>query len=60
MRTTTERAVAIRDRFHAETGATAVEYGLIIALIAAVIAAVVATLGSSVQASFQHVTDLLP
>lgn len=45
---------------HAEDGATAVEYGLIIALVAAVIAAAVAALGTSIQGSFQHVTDLIP
>ena len=43
-----------------ELGATAVEYGLIVALIGAVIASAVAVLGGSVAASFQRVTDLLP
>ena len=36
-----------------EEGATAVEYGLIVALIAAVIATIVATLGTQVAAAFQ-------
>ena len=35
-----------------EDGATAVEYGLLVALIAAVIIGVVATLGTSVLAAF--------
>jgi pilus assembly protein Flp/PilA len=46
--------LADRDR-----GATAVEYGLIVALIAAVIVAIVATLGGQVQAAFQTVSDAL-
>jgi pilus assembly protein Flp/PilA len=41
---------ATRDR-----GATAVEYGLIVAAIAAVIVALVFTLGTKVQAGFQTV-----
>ena len=40
-----------------ERGATAVEYGLIVALIAAVIIIVVATLGTQIQAAFQTVSD---
>ncbi len=43
-----------------EKGATAVEYGLIVALIAAVIVAVVATLGDQIVAAFQAVVDELP
>jgi len=38
-----------------DRGATAVEYGLIVALIAAVIATVVGTLGKSVEAAFNTV-----
>ena len=45
---------------NAEDGATAVEYGLMVALIAGGIVAVVAVLGSSVQASFEHIANLLP
>ena len=41
---------ATRDR-----GATAVEYGLIVAAIAAVVVALVFTLGTKVQAGFQTV-----
>ena len=43
-----------------ERGATAVEYGLLVALIAAVIVGVVATLGLQIQAAFQTVVDALP
>ena len=41
----------------ATKGATAVEYGLLVALIAAVIITVVGLLGSSIQAAFQKVLD---
>jgi pilus assembly protein Flp/PilA len=40
-----------------DRGATAVEYGLMVALIAAVIVAVVATLGGQVQNAFQTVSN---
>ena len=43
-----------------ERGATAVEYGLIVALIAAIIIGIVATLGQSVSENFQKVQDGLP
>jgi pilus assembly protein Flp/PilA len=39
----------------ATKGATAVEYGLLVALIAAVIITVVTTLGSSIKTSFQTI-----
>jgi pilus assembly protein Flp/PilA len=42
-----------------ERGATAVEYGLLVALIAAVIVGVVGTLGGQVQTAFQTVSDAL-
>ncbi|MBA7508124.1 hypothetical protein ES705_00044 [subsurface metagenome] len=42
-----------------ERGATAVEYGLIVALIAAVIVAVVAFLGTEINDAFQTVLDEL-
>ena len=42
-----------------EHGATAVEYGLIVALIAAVIVTVVATLGTQIQTAFQSVVTSL-
>jgi pilus assembly protein Flp/PilA len=40
-----------------ERGATAVEYGLLVALIAAVIVTVVVTLGQNILGGFQTVTD---
>ena len=40
-----------------ERGATAVEYGLIVALIAAIIIGIVATLGQNVSSNFQKVSD---
>ncbi len=43
-----------------DRGATAVEYGLLVALIAAIIVGVVATLGTQIQAAFQTVVDALP
>ncbi|MFM7060649.1 MAG: Flp family type IVb pilin [Actinomycetes bacterium] len=43
----------------AEDGATAVEYGLIIALIAAVIVVVVVALGTDIKAAFQKVVDAI-
>ena len=46
--------------FKDEEGATAVEYGLIVALIAAVIVAIVATLGQQVLAGFTTVSNELP
>jgi len=42
-----------------ETGATAVEYGLLVALIAAVIIAVVATLGTQINTAFSSVSSQL-
>jgi pilus assembly protein Flp/PilA len=42
-----------------ERGATAVEYGLMVALIAAVIVAVVAFLGEEINAAFQTVLDAI-
>ncbi|MGX5697103.1 Flp family type IVb pilin [Agromyces soli] len=43
-----------------EDGATAVEYGLIVALIAAVIVGVVVILGGQINDAFQTVSDELP
>ncbi len=42
-----------------ERGATAVEYGMLVALIAAVIVAVVAILGGQINAAFQTIVDAL-
>ena len=49
--------IALRYR---ERGATAVEYGLLVALIAAVIIATVVTLGTQIKAAFQVIVDKLP
>ena len=43
-----------------ERGATAVEYGLLVALIAAVIITIVVTLGKQIAAAFQKIVDALP
>ncbi|MDQ3661300.1 MAG: Flp family type IVb pilin [Actinomycetota bacterium] len=43
-----------------ERGATAVEYGIMIALIAAVIISVVSTVGNDVKAGLEKVGDGLP
>jgi len=43
-----------------ERGATAVEYGIMVALIAAVIVGVVGLLGGQIQTAFQDVVDALP
>lgn len=50
----------VKDRLSNEKGATAVEYGLLVALIAAVIIAVVALLGQQIQVAFQTIVDELP
>jgi pilus assembly protein Flp/PilA len=42
-----------------ESGATAIEYGLIVALIAVVIASIVTTLGGTLKATFQKADDTL-
>ncbi|CAM3535603.1 Flp family type IVb pilin [Nocardioides dubius] len=42
-----------------EKGATAVEYGLLVALIAAVIVGLVATLGTEISGGFQDVINEL-
>ena len=40
-----------------ESGATAIEYGLIVALIAVVIVGAVTTIGTGMSAKFQEVSD---
>ncbi|HEX8973852.1 Flp family type IVb pilin [Oryzihumus sp.] len=52
------RLAAVRD--HYEEGATAVEYGLLVALIAAVIVTIVATLGTQINNAFTTVSNKLP
>ncbi|MFA5787822.1 MAG: Flp family type IVb pilin [Actinomycetota bacterium] len=46
-----------RIEFRSERGATAVEYGLMVALIAAVIVAVVVTLGTQIHNAFCSVVN---
>lgn len=43
-----------------DRGATAVEYGMMVALIAAVIVGVVTALGLKVERAFDIITDALP
>ena len=50
------RVAALRDD-RSERGATAVEYGLMVALIAIVIIAAVTTLGTGLADKFQQVSD---
>jgi pilus assembly protein Flp/PilA len=52
--------VSAKERARDERGATAVEYGLLVALIAAVIILVVGTLGSKVSNAFQSVNANMP
>src|SRR5262249_8284963 len=47
-------------RERGERGATAVEYGMIVALIAAVIVVVVTTLGKKINGHFTKVSNALP
>lgn len=47
----------LKNLFWEEEGASAVEYGLLVALIAAVIIGVVTTLGTTIQGKFQKVVD---
>jgi pilus assembly protein Flp/PilA len=42
-----------------ESGATAIEYGLIVALIAVVIIGTITTIGTGLSAKFQTVSDKL-
>jgi len=49
----------LREKFSAERGATAVEYGLLVALIAGVIIAAVVLLGGQISDAFNSVTSQL-
>ncbi|TQJ41747.1 pilus assembly protein Flp/PilA [Arthrobacter sp. SLBN-112] len=49
----------VKDRFTSEKGATAVEYGLLVALIAAVIVVVVAALGTNINAAFTKINTAI-
>lgn len=50
----------LRDRAREQRGASAVEYGLLVALIAAVIVVVVGILGHKVSNAFNSVAATLP
>ncbi|EHJ48790.1 Flp/Fap pilin component [Solidesulfovibrio carbinoliphilus subsp. oakridgensis] len=50
---------AITNFVRDEEGATAVEYGLMVALIAAVIVGVVTTLGTTLQGTFTNITTAI-
>lgn len=52
--------IGIKSRFGSEKGATAVEYGLLVALIAAVIVVIVSTLGTQINTAFTTVSNELP
>jgi pilus assembly protein Flp/PilA len=55
------RLLSAKDRLtREETGATAVEYGLIIGLIAVVLVVVLIVLGPQLAGLFQSVSDQLP
>jgi len=62
MNTMLAALVALQNRFFNfanddERGATAVEYGLLVALIAAVIVTIVATLGGQISTAFTSVSN---
>ena len=50
----------IREFIADEQGATAVEYGLFVALIADVIVTLVSTLGTKIKAAFQSIVSAIP
>lgn len=57
----TKKFVDARNRLATEeTGATAVEYGLIVGLIAVAIVSVLLVLGPQIAGMFQNVSDSLP
>ncbi|QDY90420.1 Flp family type IVb pilin [Arthrobacter sp. UKPF54-2] len=47
----------VKDRLASEKGATAVEYGIMVALIAVVIIAAVTTLGTNLNSAFQDIVN---
>ncbi|HET7398029.1 MAG TPA: Flp family type IVb pilin [Intrasporangium sp.] len=54
------RINVVKDRMTDDKGATAVEYGLMVALIAAIIVVVVKALGTKVNAAFNTVNSNMP
>ncbi|MCI9871521.1 Flp family type IVb pilin [Arthrobacter humicola] len=51
---------AAKDRLRSEKGATAVEYGIMVALIAVVIIVAVSLLGTQINDAFNTITGKLP
>jgi pilus assembly protein Flp/PilA len=49
----------LREFLKNETGASAVEYGLLVALIAAVIVGAVTLLGGNLQATFNYIAGIV-
>jgi pilus assembly protein Flp/PilA len=49
----------LSDAFAEDEGATAVEYGMLVALIAAVIVTIVATLGTQINTAFTAISTAL-
>ncbi len=49
----------LRKLYHDETGATAIEYGLIAALVSVAIIGILTTLGDNLTSTFQTVADEL-
>ncbi len=49
----------LRELLKNETGASAVEYGLLVALIAAVIVGAVTLLGGNLQATFNYIAGIV-
>jgi pilus assembly protein Flp/PilA len=60
LNTVNKQIVAAMARVQEDRGATAVEYGLIVALIAAVIVIAVGTLGGQVNDAFEFVSGEMP
>jgi pilus assembly protein Flp/PilA len=56
----TDLELRVREFGRREEGATAVEYGLMVALIAIVIIVAVALIGTNLNGVFQTVADTLP
>ncbi|MBR7743913.1 Flp family type IVb pilin [Phycicoccus sp. BSK3Z-2] len=56
----TKALVKLQSRLQSEKGATAVEYGLFVALIAAVIIGLVVTLGESISDAFTSINSQMP
>jgi pilus assembly protein Flp/PilA len=50
---------ALLNFYREEEGATAVEYGMMVALIAAVIVTIVATLGGQIKTAFTNVSTAI-